>query len=560
MVPRVLRSAVAFLPLVAAIAVLSSAPAEAHAAKKYALLVGVNKYEHANLPPLEYAVADVAELRDVLTRAGYEVVLLTADEAKAKKDTGLAPTRPNVETHLKALVKKFARGDTLVIGLAGHGLQFAGDEDGYFCTEDARPFKERTDTLVSVKWIYERLHQDAADGAKLLLVDACRSIVKVRGRGINADDVPAPPKGVGVLLSCAAGQTAGEGEGFGGGHGVFFHYVLEGLKGKARDDEGAVTWDSLRSYVKKQVPKEIKEQTPEEAGRLTGVPVLIDPAGLKGVVEKAGRKGGEEQVVDLGGGVKMKFCWVPQGEAQLGSTKAERQQVLKLIEKTEEPHWLAPEAEEVRGKFKTKGFWLAKYPVTQEQWRTVMGNNPSHFTASNEKIKEAGITDTSQFPVDTVSWNDCQEFVGKLNASVRVQTLLGRGKFVLPHEDEWEYACRGGKGNKRPFYFGDQLNGDLANCDGNYPYGTDAKGEFKGRTTKVGEYEAKARHPWGLCDMHGNVMQWCENKNKNDEDSYVIRGSSWHEHARDCRAARRFWNIPSPRYYVYGLRPGFRPD
>jgi TPR repeat protein/uncharacterized caspase-like protein len=247
------------------------------AARRYALLVGVNDYEHALLPSLRCAVADVTQLRDVLARAGYEVVLLTADEARAREDRTLMPTTANVHTHLKALTKRFAKGDTLLIGLAGHGLQFAGDEDGYFCTQDARPFKEQAGTMVSVKWIYERLHHDAADGVKLLLVDACRNTPKVKQRGLDKDSLPAPPQGVGLLLSCAAGQVAGEGEQWGGGHGVFFHYVLEGLKGKARDEEGAVTWDSLRSYVKKQVARDLKEQTPEEAGRLTGVPVLIGP-------------------------------------------------------------------------------------------------------------------------------------------------------------------------------------------------------------------------------------------------------------------------------------------
>jgi uncharacterized caspase-like protein len=206
------------------------------------------------------------------------VVLLTADEARARKDEKLVPTRANVESQLKALTKRFAKSDTLLIGLAGHGLQFPGDEDGYFCTQDARPFKDRTDTMVSVKGIYDCLHQDAADGAKLLLVDACRSIPMVKQRGLNKGNLPGPPQGVGLLLSCAAGQAASEGEQW-GGHGVFFHYVLEGLKGKARDGKGNVTWDSLRTYVKEQVQSDLKEQTPEEAGRLTGVPVLIRSAG-----------------------------------------------------------------------------------------------------------------------------------------------------------------------------------------------------------------------------------------------------------------------------------------
>jgi len=66
--------------------------------------------------------------------------------------------------------------------------------------------------------------------------------------------------------------------------------------------------------------------------------------------------------------------------------------------------------------------------------------------------------------------------LGKMNAQGNVPAVMGRGKFVLPHEDEWEYACRGGKGNRQPFYFGDRLNGYLSNCDGNNPYGTETKG------------------------------------------------------------------------------------
>ena len=67
----------------------------------------------------------------------------------------------------------------------------------------------------------------------------------------------------------------------------------------------------------------------------------------------------------------------------------------------------------------------------------------------------------------------------------------------------------GGKGNKQAFYFGNRLNGDLANCRGSNTYGTDQKGDYKGRTTQVGDYEKMAPHPWGLCDMHSNVEQRC---------------------------------------------------
>ena len=201
--------------------------------------------------------------------------------------TGKDATKGRIEGELRRLTAAYARGDTLVVGLAGHGLQFDGDEDSYFCPVGARPFKQRADTLVSVKWIYDRLRQDAAAGPKFLLVDACRDFRDAnRGsRGIDADTAPNPPKGVGVLLSCSAGERAWEHKAWGTGHGAFFHHVIEGLSGKAKDDAGDVTWDSLRAYVKREVvrsvPKVIRNQaqTPEESGRLAGAPpVLLRPA------------------------------------------------------------------------------------------------------------------------------------------------------------------------------------------------------------------------------------------------------------------------------------------
>jgi formylglycine-generating enzyme required for sulfatase activity len=274
------------------------------------------------------------------------------------------------------------------------------------------------------------------------------------------------------------------------------------------------------------------------------------------------RTPGEVAEVQIAPGVRMKFCWVPPGEAQLGSPKAERQKVLRQIEEDKEPEWLAAEAEEVRGRFSTKGFWLGKYPVTQEEWRALMKDNPSpsFFKPGQDKVEEDGITDTSRFPVDNVSWNDCQEFLKKLNADAVVPAAMGKGKVVLPHEDEWEYACRGGKGNGQPFYFGDRLNGDLANCDGNWPYGTDAKGVSKVRTTEVGGYEGVAPHPWGLCDMHGNLWQWCDNVYPKVKDYRVLRGGSWSYIAGRCRAAHRIRMAPDSRTNFIGCRACFRPD
>ena len=158
-----------------------------------------------------------------------------------------------------------------------------------------------------------------------------------------------------------------------------------------------------------------------------------------------------------------------------------------------------------------------------------------HVTSSEVKT---GITDTNRFPVEMVSWDDCQEFLKKLDE--KKIAARGKGKFCLPHENEWELAARGGKGNKQPFYFGDELNGKQENCDGNDPYGTATKGPHLERTTAVGSYEVAAPHPWGLCDMSGNVWQLCENKYDNENNLVVVRGGS-------CEKPSEFLSLGPPQ-------------
>ncbi len=163
--------------------------------------------------------------------------------------------------------------------------------------------------------------------------------------------------------------------------------------------------------------------------------------------------------------------------------------------------------------------------------------------------------ETSRFPVERVSWNDCQNFLKKVNKRIGVENVFGKpGQFKLPHEDQWEYACRGGKGNKQPFYFGNELNGTQANCDGNFPYGTEMKGDYKARTTEVGSYSKDWPHPWGLCDMHGNVWQWCENEYELGNDFRTNRGGSEFAEALDCRSACRWKDKPDSRDPCTGFR------
>lgn len=242
--------------------------------KRYALLIGINKYEHAKLNALQYAVNDATELRDLLKATGYQTVLLT-------NDTDVKPIGEAIVKSVAELLRNAKAGDTVLIAFAGHGLQFEGDKDSYFCPLDARPFKDEKKTLVSMSAIYGQMERSFA-GVKILLVDACRDDPDTgRGsRGIDADSAPRPPLGVAAFFSCSASQRAYEHPDL--KHGIFFHHVLKGLRGAAENSEHEVTFNSLVDYVGKNVERDVPrligggaEQQPNQKADLKGrSPVL----------------------------------------------------------------------------------------------------------------------------------------------------------------------------------------------------------------------------------------------------------------------------------------------
>ena len=182
----------------------------------------------------------------------------------------------------------------------------------------------------------------------------------------------------------------------------------------------------------------------------------------------------------------------------------------------------------------TNNYNIGKYEVTQALWQAVMGNNPSYFKGED-------------LPVEQVSWNDCQDFISKLNA------MTGK-KFRLPSEAEWEYAARGGKKSRGYQYSGSNTLGDVAWNDGNSGSKTHAVG-------------TKQPNELGIYDMTGNVWEWCQDWYGSYSSSpqtnptgavsgsgRVYHGGSWVSSARDCRSSYRGLSTPGARSFILGLR------
>jgi formylglycine-generating enzyme required for sulfatase activity len=199
-------------------------------------------------------------------------------------------------------------------------------------------------------------------------------------------------------------------------------------------------------------------------------------------------------------------------------------------------------------------FEIAVHDVTQGQWQAVMGDNPSYFArfgGGRNEVKNISDEELKLFPVETVSWDDTQEFIKKLNEKERGRGYLYR----LPTETEWEYACRGGAISEEEcsyhFYFAkptNDLSSEEANFNGNYPFGNAPKGRYLRRPTRVGAYPP---NNLGLCDMHGNVCQWCADFSGSDR---VARGGCWFNQGDFCKAAQRFVVAPMPRSPNLGFR------
>jgi len=225
-----------------------------------------------------------------------------------------------------------------------------------------------------------------------------------------------------------------------------------------------------------------------------------------------------EKIAKQDNSIGMKFSLILAGEFYMGSEESDDEKPVHKV-KIKNP------------------FYLGTYPVTQREWKAVMGDNPSFFKGDD-------------MPVEQVSWDDVQEFIKKLNEKE------GTDKYRLPSEAEWEYACRAGTTTRYSFGNDESKLGDYAWYDGN-----------SDKTHPVGQQ--KKPNSWGRYDLHGNVWEWVQDEwhdsydgtpadgsawESGDGAGRVIRGGGWRDNAWDCRSANRDLDDQSVRFHDLGFR------
>ena len=242
---------------------------------------------------------------------------------------------------------------------------------------------------------------------------------------------------------------------------------------------------------------------------------------------------------------------------------------------------------EVQRTVNLKAFALVRHPLTQAQWRAVaaLPRLERDISPIPGTYEAKGLWESYAQPgglaVDSVSWNDCQEWLQRLNLWLKEQwpELSGQGEapqLALPSESQWEAACRAGAST--PFHFGATLDASWANYQGGYTYGLGRTGDYRQRPVPMGFFGLVNR--WGLAEMHGQLLEWCadqwhrdprygstgdgsplddpdpELEGNQEQAMRLLRGGSWIDSPRSARAAFRNGALPVSVLTLVGVRPG----
>jgi formylglycine-generating enzyme required for sulfatase activity len=293
----------------------------------------------------------------------------------------------------------------------------------------------------------------------------------------------------------------------------------------------------------------------------------------------------------LPGGEQLEIVVIEGGDYPIGSPREEdgRDWYARQRERCVDPESGEPLDVEAQRTVRLEPYGMVRHLISQAQWQAVaalppvereLNATPWSFRPEAEALWER-YGQPLALPVDSVSWNDCQEWLRRLNRWLQHEWagLAGGGnppQLALPGEGQWEAACRAGAST--PFHFGEVLDASWVNVDGGYTYGPGRKGPYRQRPLPIGALGLVNR--WGLAEMHGQLFEWCGDQWHRDpkgdgwpadgqawegpdgglegsaqQARRLLRGGSWFLEPRLCRAAFRSGDGPALVSPSYGVRP-----
>lgn len=525
--------------------------------KRLALVVGIDRPQDSRIRPLRYAVDDARQVANLLEQAGHTVRYMHDCTADA------------VIQEIELLAGASSFGDQMLIYFSGHGVEANGRH--LLLCADAMPDLFVTSGRGGV-WVDELKVLAGRHGAnRALVLDTCReallnakaaptAMTGTRGlRDLVSGGDPAARiaerGGMTLVCSCDEGDVAQECGAV--GHGLFSHAFVACCREAIDDGRGLHLDKCLVDEVERRMQDEACKHGLSATQRpwsvYTGAPAVLVPARRRPAVHPPPpasfgasasaamrfwrndpqRKPGTSMTLALGRGIELDLVWMPAGQFTMGSPESE------------EGHGNDETAHPVK---LTRGFWMGRHPVTQEQYEVVADQNPSDFKGP-------------QHPVEQVSWSDAAAFCQKLTERLATSTVLPEGMTIdLPTEAQWEYACRAG--TRTRFWLGarDEDLIKIAWCYEN----------SDSTTHPVGR---KAANAWGLHDVHGNVWEWCHDwyggcgaEAETDPEGpasgeyRVSKGGSWGSLAIGTRCAARQQVRPDACHSGTGFRIAVRTE
>ena len=529
--------------------------------EKYALVIGNSKYADS---PLNNPVNDAVDMSAKLTQRAFNVTTL------------LDANKRQMKTAITSFTRKLKEGSVGLFYYAGHGLEVKGDNYLIPISADIQSEADIEYEGINAGRILSNMG-NADNSLNLVILDACRNNPFARSfrsstRGLAKMTAPT---GSMLMYATKPGDVAADGE---GRNGIFTQHLLESL------DKPGLTAEQVfkktaagvyRSTNKKQSPyiegvmfgdfyflpdSSVESAMPEPANVSSDSLIQVELAFWQSA-EKLGTSEGYTNYLEKYPNGSFASLARQKIRSHSNAVAAEPIPITPVIAesddrttKQEKRHRYEPEMVRISGGSFMMGFHdddvgdkklhlvnlnafeIGKYEVTQAQWQAMMGKNPSNFSGCDN------------CPVESISWNDIQTYLQKLNAKT------GK-KYRLPSEAEWEYACRSGESNDN--YCGGNNEDQLAWHSSN----------STGKTHAVGQKKANA---YGLHDMSGNVWEWlqdCWNDRYNHPavdgsalktgncNKRPLRGGSWDDNPDALRPTNRTGRSADYRYYYLG---GFR--